>query len=151
MIIETEVLGNVEYEEKDIIRFEEGLYGFGDMRDFIIIRYPFEDLPFHYLQSIEDRRLSFVITSPFLFVDNYEFDIEDEVLKSMEIKKVEDIDIYSIAVIPKDLKETTINLRGPLIVNRVNNLARQYAVEEDYPYKYQIFTKDAHGDDLEGR
>lgn len=141
MIIETEVLGNIEYQSEDIITFEDGLYGFGGMKEFIIIQYPFEGLPFHYLQSIEDNRLSFVITSPFLFVDNYEFNIDDEVLKSMEIEKPEDMDIYSIAVIPDDLEKTTVNLRGPVIININKKLAKQYIVEEDYPYKYQIFSK----------
>lgn len=148
MIIETESLGNVEYDENSVIKFEDGLYGFGGMKNFVLIMYPFEGLPFHYLQSVDDTRLSFVVTSPFLFVENYEFDIPDDTLEKIGVTKTEDMDIYSITVIPDEIKETTINLKAPLVINRTNNNAMQYIIDDEYPYKYRIFDKE--DDEIEG-
>ena len=146
MIIETETLGEIEYFEKDIIFFDDGIYGFGGMKKFILILNPIEQLPFHYLQSIEDKRLSFIITSPFLFVKDYAFDISDLLVEKMDIKSTEDIDIFSIAVLPEDLNETTINLKAPIIVNKKNKKARQYILNENYKYKQYIFKDNTSGD-----
>jgi len=139
MIIETEILGEVEYLEKDIILFEEGLYGFGGMKEFILLLNPVEELPFHYLQSIEDERLSFVVTSPFIFIKNYEFDLSDTVIEKMRIEAAEDMDIFSIVTIPEKLEETTINLKAPIIVNKSNKKAKQCILNENFVYKQYIF------------
>lgn len=139
MIIETEILGNIEYTEEDIIVFEEGLYGFGGMKKFVLILNPVEEVPFHYLQSIEDVRLSFIVTSPYLFVTDYDFDISDEVVEKMGIKSPESMDIFSIAVIPENVDETTINLKAPIIINKSNKSAKQYILNENFNYKQYIF------------
>lgn len=142
MIIETDVIGKVEYADEDIINFEEGLYGFGGMKKFILILNPIPELPFHYLQSIDDPRLNFVVTSPFLFIENYDFEINDTVVEKMNIDDINDIDIYSITIIAEEIEETTINLKAPIIVNRKNQFAKQFILNEDYPYKKLIFKKE---------
>lgn len=147
MIIETEVLGEVEYHEKDIIFFDEGLYGFGGMKKFVLILNPVEEVPFHYLQSIEDNRLSFIVTSPFTFISDYDFELSDAVVESMEITSTDDIEIYSIAVIPEELEKTTINLKAPIIINRKNNRAKQYILSENFLYKQFVFKEE----DLESK
>lgn len=139
MIIETEVLGEINYTEEDVITFEDGLYGFGGMKQFVLILNPIEGLPFHYLQSVEDQRLSFIVTSPFLFVENYDFELSDQMVEKMGVDKVEDIEIFSITVVNQELKDTTINLKAPIIVNRKNRSAKQFILNEDYPCKQLIF------------
>lgn len=139
MNIDTYYFGDVEFEEKDIITFEEGIYGFGGMKKFIIIYNPEENLPFHWLQSIEDSRLSFIITSPFLFVDDYNFDLPDKLAEKMEIKEESDVVIYCITVIPENIEKSTINLKAPIIFNKNNRQAKQFIINEDYPYKHVLF------------
>ena len=139
MIIETEVLGEVEYLEKDIILFEEGLYGFGGMKEFILLLNPVEEMPFHYLQSIQDKRLNFIVTSPFIFIKNYEFDLSDTIIDKMEIKSPDDMDIFTIVTIPEKLEETTINLKAPIVVNKNNKKAKQCILDENFVYKQFIF------------
>jgi flagellar assembly factor FliW len=48
--------------------------------------------------------------------------------------------IYSIAVVPDDIKDMTINLKGPIIINTKTNRAKQIVLEDDkYTLKYKIF------------
>lgn len=141
MKIDTSYLGEIEFEKDDILTFDEGIYGFGGMREFIFINNPEEDLPFHWLQSIEDQRLSFIVASPFTFVPGYNFEIKDSILEKMELEKPEDLLIYTITVITEEIEEATINLKAPIIINMSNRKSKQIILDEDYPYKYGIFSK----------
>ncbi|BEP30207.1 flagellar assembly protein FliW [Helicovermis profundi] len=141
MKIETKFLGEIEFLKEDIIYFEEGLYGFTNMKEFILIINPEPDLPFHWLQSIVDEKLSFIVTSPFLFLDEYDFEVNDSIIEKLNIKTHEDIEIYSITVIPNEVKNTTINLKAPIIINKNNKKAKQLILNEDFPYKHSIFKK----------
>ena len=41
--------------------------------------------------------------------------------------------------VPSDLREMTINLKGPIIVNTANNRAVQIIVDDDYPVRFPIY------------
>lgn len=142
MKIKTYYFGDVEYTEEDVIHFEEGMYGFGGMKDFIIIYNPEDDLPFHWLQSIDDDRLSFIITSPFLFVDDYDFELTDKIVEKMDLREDSEVVVYCITVINDDIQTSTINLKAPIILNKRTKHGKQHIIEEDYPYKYLLFSKE---------
>ena len=54
MLISTRHFGEIEYDEKKIILFEEGLPGFKNYRKFILLGTENTESPFRWLQSIED-------------------------------------------------------------------------------------------------
>lgn len=140
MRLKTRHFGEIEIQEDDIIHFPHGLLAFDDIKKYVIIPNPDPQVPFQWLQSVDNTDLAFVITSPFLFLKNYEFDLPDKVIKTLEIGKPEDIMIYSIAVVPENLKEMTINLRGPIIINLTNKRAKQIILDnEKYSLKHKIF------------
>jgi len=139
MELTTMYSGLINYEEDNVIKFVEGLPGFEENRQFLIVLSNDDALPFHYLQSIEDTNLAFLITNPFLFVNPYDFEIPDDVVNQLKIKKPSDISIYSMTTIPDDLENTSINLTAPIIVNNANNLARQVILNEYPVFKYFIF------------
>ncbi|MDK2867132.1 MAG: flagellar assembly factor FliW [Clostridiales bacterium] len=142
MEMKTAHLGTIQYEENNIIVFEDGIPGFEDEKDFIIVLSNDPELPFHYLQSVKREGVSFMITNPFIFVNPYDFELTSEVVEQLEIKKPSDISVYSIVTIPEDLERTSINLVAPVVVNNTNNKAKQ-VVLQDYPiFKYFIFKAD---------
>lgn len=140
MKLDTRHFGKIEVNENDTIDFQESLLGFENMKRFVVINNPDQENPFKWLQSIDEPGLAFVITNPFLFINNYEFDIPKKVVKELELDKHEDVMIYSIAVIPEDIKDMTLNLKGPIIINAKNNRAIQIVLQNDeYTLKYRIF------------
>jgi len=139
--IVTDYRGEVEYTEKDIITFEDGMYGFGDSKDYLLIGNVEKDLPFHWFQSIDDRELSFVITDPFLFVENYDFELDDLTVEKLEIESIEDISVYVTVIIPENVEEVTVNLKSPVIIKIRNRKAKQVILDGDYPFKHNIFKK----------
>lgn len=139
MKITTDYMGEVEYNEDELISFPEGIFGFEENKNYIIIGELSQDFPFVWLQSTDDASVVFVLTDPFLFVEDYDFKLSEENLVTLKTEKAENINIYSMVVIPTDSKKTTINLKAPIVVNHEKRIAVQAILDEDYPYKHTIF------------
>ncbi len=43
--------------------------------------------------------------------------------------------------VPEDIRQISINLKAPIIINTENNRAVQLILDEDYPVKYKIYDK----------
>ncbi|MEW9123764.1 MAG: flagellar assembly protein FliW [Thermotaleaceae bacterium] len=142
MKLQTKHFGQIEILPEAIITFEEGLPGFEDIKQYALLPNPDAENPFQWLQAIEEPELAFVITNPFYFKEDYEFNIPEKVIQQLQIEKKEEILVYTIAVVPEKLEDITINLRGPLILNMEQKKGRQLLLDqEDYALKYKIFQK----------
>lgn len=141
MKFESKYFGEIEFEEENIIVFHNGLVGFEDKTKFIVIYNPNPELPFHWLQSLDDSALTFVVCSPFAFTDKYEFDIPEMDEKELELSNPEDVLIYAITVIPDVMEETSINLKAPIVINTRTKIGKQLVLDTDkYPIKFKIFS-----------
>lgn len=141
MKIVTDYRGEVEYSEDDIIHFQDPMYGFEDHHEYLLLGNVEPELPFHWLQAIDGETVTFVITDPFLFVENYDFDLDDLTVEQLEIESIEDIAVYATVVIPEQVEDITVNLKSPVIINIKNRKAKQVILDGDYAYKYPIFKK----------
>lgn len=139
MKITTKNFGEIEIQEENIITFKDGIPAFEDNKKFAIIDNPGDDIPFKWLQSLDDSNLAFIIVNPFIFRPDYEFDIPKPVLEKLQIEAKEDISVYSIVVIPADMTKMTANLSGPIIINIKTNLGKQIILEDNrYTTKHHI-------------
>lgn len=138
MVIETEVFGELNYSEEDIITFSEGIYGFEDCKSFILVSLKETELPFQWLQSTTEAHLSFILTTPFAFHSTYDFEIPEHFIQKLEIESAEDLAVYSLVVLNDTLSESTINLKAPIIINVNKKKACQLILNEEYPYKYHF-------------
>ncbi|WP_432407095.1 flagellar assembly protein FliW [Wukongibacter sp. M2B1] len=144
MKLNTKHFGEVEVEEENIIFFSEGIPAFENVKKYVIIKNPNSELPFDWLQGVDEPNLTFVIVNPFLFKENYEFDIPQATIDSLAIESQKDIFIYCIVTVPENVTETTMNLKAPIIINIKEKRGRQLVLETDeYEVKYKIFKKTA--------
>ncbi|WP_069650366.1 flagellar assembly protein FliW [Caloranaerobacter ferrireducens] len=139
MKLNTKHFGEIEIDEDSIITFSDGLLAFEEQKRFVIINNPDEEIPFKWLQSIDNPNLAFVIINPFLFKKDYEIDIPQSVIDKLDIKEEKDILVYSIVVVPEDITKMTANLVGPIIINSKNKLGKQIILEDSrYTTKHLI-------------
>lgn len=141
MTLHTQHLGDVTYAPENVIYFEEGIPGFEDAKEFILVMSEQPELPFHYLQSIDQPAVVFIVTSPFLFVEHYDFELSDDIVEKLGIISPEEIFVYSVVSIPKKAQYTTINLSAPIIINTTKNKGKQVILEEIDDIRHEIFTK----------
>lgn len=141
MIITTDYLGEVEVDENEIFTFEEGLYGFPDSHRFAFIGAITAEFPFLWMQSLDEDKTVFVVTNPFLFKEAYDFQLNDATTGALELDGIDEAAVYTLVVVPEEVKETTTNLKSPVILNLRTKKGRQVILTEEYPYKFKLFEK----------
>jgi len=129
--VATKAYGLIEVDERQKIIFPQGLFGFEELQDYILL--DAERQPFYWLQSMQEEQVAFILVNPFLFRPDYEVNISNEELAEIGIRSPEKALILSIVTIPGD-GPMTANLQGPLIINRDNRTGKQ-AVLSDARWK----------------
>ncbi len=119
MIIQTKYHGEVTIKEEQIIHFSNGIPGFLDQKQFVILPLS-EESPFLVLQSLKNAELGFIVGSRFLFFNQYEFDLEESVVDILGVEDANDAEVMVILTMGSSIEKTTANLRAPIIVNRKN-------------------------------
>lgn len=139
MELKTTRFGKVKVDNNEIITFKQGLYGFKDEKEFILLADNKTD--FFWLQSITNPDLAFIVTEPWGFYPDYDFELKEEVQEELKIKTEEDVLVINTIVVPENPKEMTMNLKAPIIINQNQRLARQIILDvEQFPVKYRLFS-----------
>lgn len=140
-MIQTKYHGEIEINEKEIIHFAKGLPGFPDEKEFIILPLS-DDGFFSIMQSITTPYVGFVVSSPFNFIRDYEFKLEDAVAAELGIKTEKDVIVLSILSVGDPFEKTTANMQAPVIINSANHQAKQVILNDGpYQIKQSIFQK----------
>lgn len=139
MNIQTKYHGEIMIEETDIIQFENGIPGFLHEQQFIILPLT-EDGIYFVMQSVRTPQLAFVITNPFTFYKDYDFTVEDVIVKQLGIVSITDVKVFNILTLQEPFEKTTVNLQAPIIINTKNNQAKQVILNnESYKTKHPLF------------
>ena len=139
MLIQTSRFGEIEVEENQIIDFPSGLVGFSEDRRFVI-REDDAAAPFLWLQSVENNGLAFVMIEPHVSVSNYELELTNEHLKKLDAKNLEELRVFVLVTMAKEIKDVTINLQGPLLFNLEKRLGLQFIIPDGkYSTRHLLF------------
>lgn len=130
MIIETSRFGRVELKPEDVLNFPEGLLGFADLRKFVLLDDPSDEI-FAWLQSCESAAIAFPVLEPELFSANYRVNLTKGDMESLKLAKMEEARYFSIVTIPEDPTQMTANLKAPIIMNVKSHLARQCVLQDN--------------------
>lgn len=124
MLLETTRFGTIEVDEARIVCFQEGLPGFPEARRFALLEHALES-PFHWLQSVDDGALAFVVMDPLLLDNNYLEAIPPEALAELELEEAAKAAVLVIVNIQRATQTITANLLAPLIINPQNKKGKQ--------------------------
>lgn len=141
MIINTSRFGRIELQDNDVLNFPEGLLGFADLRQFVLLDDPSDEI-FAWLQSCESSHIAFPVLEPELFTDVYKVTLTKNDLESLKLPSQEKARYFSIVTIPDDPTQMTANLKAPIVVNVVERIARQCVLQDNHlAIREPIFTK----------
>lgn len=142
MLINTRIFGTVDLEEEKILTFERGLFGFEEFKKYTIL-YDIEgaDVKISWLQSLDEPTLALPVINPLLVKPDYNPVIEDELLDSLGELKEENIVVLLTVTVPSEVKNTTVNLKAPIIINSDTRKGCQVVAENpDYMVKYNVYS-----------
>lgn len=126
--------------EEKVFQFPAGLFGFPSVKRFMVAEIPGGGDLFKQLIAVDEPDLAFTIVYPFPLFPQYAPDIGEEDLREIGAESDEQVMLYVIGNVPQDFKQTTANLRAPLIFNPYTRLARQVILSDDrYTTRERLF------------
>jgi flagellar assembly factor FliW len=139
MIINTKYHGYVEITQDEIWSFSNGIPGFPAEKQFILLALPDDNQTFTILQSVQTPELAFVLTNPFLFFQDYEFQLDEASMDLLEISNEKEVVVYVILNVKEPFEETTANLLAPVVLNQKKRYGKQVILHDtDYKTKHLL-------------
>jgi flagellar assembly factor FliW len=100
-----------------------GLLGFETVKDYVLISRPAE-APFRWLKMLDGGRHAFLVLSPFLVAADYQPQLSDADVQFLELTSPADVLIVNIVTLHPG-GAPTINLKGPVVINRHTRIGKQ--------------------------
>ena len=144
MKVNTSRFGTLDIAENEIIRFTDGLYGFEKETEFTFLPFnPNVESPMEWMQSLKSSHLAFVITDPYLYLQDYKLKLSEDDKKRVHLNSEEPFLTRTIVTIPENYLEMTTNLIAPLIINKDKGFAKQFVLTSmDYDTRHYLLPKE---------
>jgi len=145
MNIQTAYFGEVKIDSTNILKFQYGLPGFENEKEFILLPLE-ENSTFQVLQSVQTAELAFIITNPYDITANYSFDIEEATIKALQLEDEKEVVVFTIVSLKETIAKSTVNLKAPIVLNTTNKKAKQVILNnEDYSIRHLISSESKEG------
>ncbi|MCR5518170.1 MAG: flagellar assembly protein FliW [Lachnospiraceae bacterium] len=142
MKINTKNFGEIEIDDNKVIEFPNGIIGFDDLKKFTII-YDSEKEDTQgimWLQSLDEEGFAMPVVNPLFVTDNYDPKVEEDLIKGIGDFSDEDLIVFCTVSVPIDIKNLSVNLKAPILINTATKKGIQVIVEnEEYEVKHGIY------------
>ncbi len=108
---------------ENTIRMPMGLLGFERIKEYFLLSDPTEE-PFLWLQVPNDAKLAFLVVAPQPLLPAYKPEISPEDVAFLGLASAADAALLSIVTV-RGPNEATLNLKGPIVLNRRTLVAKQ--------------------------
>ncbi|MGG3507696.1 flagellar assembly protein FliW [Paenibacillus lautus] len=148
MIVNTKRFGQIEIDNNQMIIFESPILGFGDLKKYVLLQSEEKKSPFEFLQSAENQDLSFIVTDPFAFFPQYEFQLEPHWIETLAVTDESDIMVMVIVTV-RSADDISCNLKAPVVINKSNNSAAQVVLDHGGYTTQQPLFREKKGADID--
>ena len=130
MKIETRDFGILDIEENNIITFKQPLFGFEEYTQYVIVN-----------DSNMGKNVCFIMLNPLEVRRDYAPVVMQDVLILLQAVPEDNLDCWVLMVIGETFRDSTVNLKSPVIINHETNLGVQVILDQDYPIRQPIFSR----------
>lgn len=142
MKAKTRLFGTIDIEDEKVITLEGGMIGFPFLQKFTLI---FDEekekkaTSIMWLQSMDEGEVAFPVMHPNEIKPDYNPTVNDEMLAPLG--KLNDENTYVLVTVTAaaEARETTVNLKAPIVINTDTKKGCQIIVEDDYPVKFNLY------------
>ena len=128
-MVETEIAAVPRLEA---VRMPNGMLGFEEIKDYLLKSNP-DEHPFAWLQVQGNTSLAFVVIDPFVAMADYQPDIPQVDVDFLKLNQPDDALLLSIVTIHNG-QRATVNLKGPIVINRHTHVAKQVIIANASAY-----------------
>lgn len=138
--VTTRHFGEIEYDPERIISFPQGIPGFPDSVNYMLMSESPDEDAFFWLQSVDEGDVAFTLMDVYKVLPDYDPHVDWEELEGLGDIDNRELAIYNIVVIPDYVRHMRVNLRAPVVINMEAGLGKQViCTNDDYPIRYMIF------------
>lgn len=123
--------GDLPVEEDKVITLPTGLFGFEDLRQFILLEHGEGDSPFRWLHSVEDGSVAFLVMDARLVISDYLPQVDPDIRSQLGLEPSEDLAVLNILRVHSGGREVTANLRAPVFVGSSSRIGFQAILDDD--------------------
>jgi flagellar assembly factor FliW len=140
MKVETRLFGTVDIEESKTIVLHGGLIGFPDLTRFaLIFDNEKEKGSIMWLQSLDEPQFAIPVITPEVVKPVYNPTVNDSLLEPLGEISEENIYVLVTIKVPENIKEMTVNLKAPFIINTDTLIGGQIIVEDELPVRFPVY------------
>ncbi len=140
MKIITKLFGEIDVDEEKLINFPQGIIGFPELTDFLLVHDSESEGGIRWMQSIQEPAFAMPVIDPLIVMPDYNPCIEDDLLGPLGDVKEENTLVLVTITVPHELEKMTVNLKAPMIINGENRKASQIITDDEkYPVKFPIY------------
>lgn len=142
MLVQTKYFGEIDLTEEKILTLDKGLMGFDECKKYTILydSEKEEGTNVMWFQSVDNPTLALPMINPLLVKEDYNPVVEDELLCGLGEINEENLVILVTMTVPEDIKNMSVNLKAPIIINADTRKGAQIIVEnKDYEVKYKVY------------
>ena len=139
MLFQTKYFGEIDCGEEERLSFPDGLFGFEDEKEFLLL--PFEGSGGTLLcfQSTATPALAFVAVNPFSYKPDYAPELASLELERLCVSNSRELCYYALCVVREPVADSTVNLRCPIVVNDQTRQALQVILDSrDYGMRHPL-------------
>lgn len=135
MEIHSSRLGTIEVEDADVLHFPEGLVGFADCRDWVLLA-DAQNEAVAWMQSVDRPEVSLAVVSPRRFAPDVQFRLARRELAPLNLDRLAGVRL--LVIVGRTNRSVTLNLKAPLVINLERRLGRQVITNGDLPLQYEV-------------
>ncbi len=136
--VHTRLFGDVEVSK--IITFPEGITGFPDLKEFMLVRDGDSDSNMQWFQSLDEPNFAMPVIDPLIVKPDYNPKVSGSVEDIVGELKEENVLILCTLTVPKEITEMSVNLAGPFIINTDTCKGAQTLTENpEYDAKFRVY------------
>ncbi len=113
----------LEVKGENILHLPLGLLGFEQHKRYVLLTRE-EETPFVWLQMLEAPHQSFLLVPPAVVVPDYRPELSRDDVAFLDLQSAEDALVFNIVTLRKGA-EPTVNLKGPVVINRQTLVGKQ--------------------------
>lgn len=142
--VNTRLFGKIDIDDSKIITLDKGIIGFPDLKKFTLIfdsEKENDGTPgIMWFQSMDEPQFAMPVIIPNYVVPDYNPIVNDELLNGLGELNEKNIYVITTISVPEDIKNMTINLKAPIVINTETLKGAQIIVEnEDALVRFPVY------------
>jgi flagellar assembly factor FliW len=109
--------------DNSVIQLPYGLLGFERVKKYVLLTRP-EEEPFMWFQMVGEIKRAFLVVPPHFVLADYRPDLSELDVAFLELNDPSEAFILNIVTL-RGHGETTVNLKGPIVINRRTLIGKQ--------------------------